>query len=157
MSAVFSPCRTWRYTLSRWTVQEEHHFNSVLFVCLNPSTADEVKNDQTVTRCAMSAARWGYDRVVVCNIFAVRSTDPKALKVVPDPVGPENDRYIFEEAAKADFIVCAWGEHGRFMDRGAHVAGELAAWHEIHALGFNKSGTPKHPLYLRSDTRPVKW
>lgn len=176
LSAVFSACRTWRYTLTRRVADlacapgcradEGSGLHSVdcrtvettaLFVCLNPSTADETQNDPTVRRCISFAKRWGYTQLVVCNIFALCSTDPDALYGHDDPVGPENDRYLVEHAQWADFIVCAWGNHGDLRDRGKSVASELAAWDEIHALGFTGRGQPKHPLYLPSLTRPVKW
>ena len=52
MSAIFSKDRRHRYTLARMIRNTEpERDNTVLFVCLNPSTADEVRDDPTVRRC----------------------------------------------------------------------------------------------------------
>lgn len=164
--ALFSPDRVYRYALARWTenelIPDGHVGRHVLFVCLNPSTADEVVNDPTVRRCLGFAERWGYERLVVCNIFAFRATNPKALYKAGDPIGPENDRHIKIEAKQADLVVCAWGAHGLWHPRGGPVTRQQEvlflleqAGAEPHVLGLTKLGAPKHPLYLRGDTQPV--
>lgn len=81
MPTIFSPCRTWRYTLERvWAPPEGYRGarEVAAFIGLNPSTADEVKNDPTVTRCINYARRWGFHGMFMLNIFALRSTDPRA-------------------------------------------------------------------------------
>ncbi len=147
---IFSPCRTWRYTLERWWGQGDY----VNFICLNPSTADEEHNDPTVTRCCHYAKRWGYAGCVVTNLFGLRSTDPQALLVERDPVGPENDGHIWHMAETAHLVVAAWGVWGRLEDRGRAVATNLIRMGAaLHALGVTKEGYPRHPLYLRADAR----
>jgi len=150
-TAVFSPCRKWRYTLERiWD-----NGPLVNFLCLNPSTADEVKSDPTVTRCLHYAKRWGYGGCIVTNIFAVRSTDPAVLLTEPDPVGPENDRFIREVAYRCAMVVAAWGVWGKVRDRGPDIAGLLSAdGITLHCLGVTKEGFPRHPLYMPSTARP---
>lgn len=170
MSAVFSPCRTWRYTLTRsglcsWNpgvVSENAEYPKVptlMFVCLNPSTADETLNDPTVRRCIGYARAWGFISLTVCNIFGLRSTDPKALYVHPDPAGPDNLKWIRESAADANMIVCGWGNHGNLHGQGDRVRAmlELDLSHKLHVLGLNAGGQPKHPLYLRGDLKPQRW
>lgn len=147
-NAVFSRCRTWRYTLTR-TWDETRP--SLLFVLLNPSTADAQRDDPTKRRGMGFARRWGYGRVVFVNLFAYRSTDPKALRQAADPIGPRNDFYIKREAAVADRIVCAWGVHGTWMDRDRAVMDLLPR--PLYCLGLTKAGQPRHPLYLPADTR----
>jgi len=122
LSAVFSEDRRHRYTLARIVRDTDPERDStVLFVCLNPSTADEVRDDPTVRRCVGYAKRWGFSRLVVCNIFALRSTDPRTLYGHPDPIGPDNDRHLLGEALRADRVVAAWGIHGGYKLRGATV------------------------------------
>src|SRR6187455_1128147 len=122
MSAIFSEDRRHRYTLARIIRDTEPERDStVLFVCLNPSTADEVRDDPTIRRCVGYAKRWGFSRLVVCNLFALRSTDPRALYEHPDPIGPANDRHLLDEATRADRVVAAWGAHGGYKLRGATV------------------------------------
>lgn len=151
MSAVFSPCRTWRYTLARMWLPSAK--GTCLFVGLNPSTADETKDDPTVRRMIRFAMDWGYGGVTVCNIFALRSTDPRKLHDVLrwHAVGPDNDEHLAREAARHELVVAAWGNHGRLHGRGDEVEVILRASGEVFALGVNASGQPKHPLYVRAD------
>jgi hypothetical protein len=163
VSAVFSPCRTWRYTLTRYTgivqpVREELVPLSVAFIGLNPSTADETTDDPTVRRCIGFARRWGYERMVMLNVFAFRATNPRRLRAAEDPIGPENDNHIAWEAALADLVVCAWGVHATLLGRGVEVKECLEGINvPLHVLGLTKDGHPKHPLYLKGDLEPVSW
>lgn len=148
-AATFSPCRTYRYSLTRvW----DRDAPACGFVLLNPSTADETANDPTITRCIGFARRWGFGSLLAVNIFALRSTDPKGLKRVDDPVGPGNDRAIKRLIRNADLVVAAWGGHGRYLDRGARVRAMLPD--DAVCLGVNADGAPKHPLYLKNSTKP---
>ena len=129
-----------------------------MFLMLNPSTADEVRSDPTVTRCKGFAERWGYGALWVCNIFALRSPYPRALKGSLDPVGPMNDGYIMRHARDADRVVCAWGDFGLHLGRGERVLGMLDAegmTDKTYHFGMTKRGQPKHPLYLAAET-PLK-
>jgi hypothetical protein len=150
--ATFDPTRRYRYTLWRyWKEQPERFVN---FVMLNPSTADETALDPTVTRCMNFAHHWGYDGAYVTNIFALRSTDPKALYGHPDPVGTENDVNILMTAERCKLVIAAWGVHGRLNGRGMEVAELLQPW-DLQCFALTKEGFPRHPLYLRKDSTPV--
>jgi hypothetical protein len=150
--ATFSPCRTWRYRLWRTWGRRP----SLAFVMLNPSVADEVENDPTVERCQRRAVAGGYGGVTVVNLFALRSTDPKALYRHADPVGPGNDAEILDVARQAGRVVCAWGAHGKLRGRGARVLALLReAGVEPHALRIGKDGQPGHPLYLPYALEPA--
>lgn len=122
---------------------------------LNPSTADETHLDPTVTRCCGYARRWGYGAIEVVNIFAYRSTDPKGLLAVADPVGEENDQHILAAVEDAALVVAAWGVHGALQDRGRIVQDLIADRCALTSLGVTKDGHPRHPLYLRADAVPV--
>jgi len=154
--AVFSPCRTWRYTLAReWESGGEER--SCLSVCLSPSTATETEDDPTIRRCIGFAKRLGYSRLTVCNIFALRSTDPRALYAHADPVGPENLAHIEREAVRHELLVVAWGNHGELRGQGVIVLNLLCVLAEaVHVLGLNATGQPTHPLYLRADAQPTQ-
>lgn len=144
--AVFSPCRTYRYVLRRPVGLGG---GTCLFVMLNPSTADETVNDPTIRRCMGFARDWGYGLLLVANLFALRSTDPRALYAAEDPVGPENDRHILAAASEAGVVVCAWGNHGAHLDRGRAVASLLKGEGvEARCLGVTGTGQPRHPLYI---------
>ena len=154
-SAVFSSCGSYRYRLQREIGPGE---KTLLFIGLNPSTADEEKNDPTVERIERRAKAMGFGRISVCNIFAYRATDPQVMKGQPFPVGPENDAAILEEARKADLVLCAWGIHGCHLNRGREVEKLLRnAGIPLHCLGRNHDGSPKHPLYIGYDRIPVRW
>ena len=153
-SAEFSPCRTWRYTLERYWGPGPH----VLFILLNPSTADETYDDPTNRRGQSFARDWRMHGVVFCNLFAFRTPDPREMKSSEDPVGPENNYTILEQAARADKIVLAWGIHGTFRERDEEVLKLLQDRnYQCYHLGLTKHSHPKHPLYLRSDTQLESW
>lgn len=150
--ATFDETRTYRYTLHRrWAARGER----ICFCLLNPSTADEFKLDPTLTRCLGYARRWGFNAMEVVNIFALRSTDPGALREHDDPVGPGNDRAIRTAARRADRVVVGWGAHGALLDRGDAVADLLAPICDPVCFGLTNAGAPRHPLYLRKDLEPI--
>ena len=152
--AIFSDDYKHRYLLRRNLKQPG---DKILFIMLNPSTADENKDDNTVRRCRLYAIDWGYAWMEVTNIFAIRSTDPKALYEDEDPVGHDNDYMIDQAVQRADKVICAWGSHGdNFPDRVSSIL-EIVSRHKIpHALAFTKSGQPRHPLYLAKSLKPIK-
>ena len=150
--AVFDPSRTYRYSLYREWGDPSH---KATFIMLNPSTSDETHLDPTVTRCCGYARRWGYGAIEVVNIFAYRSTDPKGLLAVADPVGEENDQYILAAVEDAALVVAAWGVHGALQDRGRIVRELLADRCALTCLGRTRAGHPRHPLYLRRDAVPT--
>ncbi|WP_424967979.1 DUF1643 domain-containing protein [Dinoroseobacter sp. S375] len=153
--AVYSDCERYRYALTRiW----EPEGGRILFVMLNPSTATEVQNDPTVERCERRARALGYGGFRVCNIFAWRDTDPKAMRAAADPVGPANDAAILEGAEWAETVLCAWGTHGAHLDRGPAVARLLRQTDRpLTHLGLSKAGHPKHPLYISYSEHPRPW
>jgi len=154
-TADFSKDRIYRYTLTR---QWGETGRTVNFVMLNPSTADEFANDPTVERCQRRTAVWGFDRLIVTNLFALRSTDPRALRTVDDPVGPRNDEFLVSCAFDADLIICAWGNHGAQAGRSSFVASMLQHLGKpLHVLRLAKGGEPSHPLYLPYSAKPRTW
>lgn len=156
-TARFSPCRRYRYTLERiW----DHEGPVANFLMLNPSTADEINNDPTIERQCRRVRRWGlnYGGVIVTNIFAWRSTDPRALYKLDDPIGPENDDAIVEAAHRSQIVICAWGgTHGGLLGRGEAVRKRLAMFTTLHYLQMCDNGHPSHPLYLPYDLKPQVW
>ena len=126
------------------------------FLLLNPSTATETQDDPTIRRCMDFAKRWGYDALLILNVYALRSTDPKGLWLGPDkkphgidPVGSFNDAAIIAEARRPGVgaVVCGWGKHAR-PDRVSRMAALLSGMPHVFALATNKDGSPAHPLYL---------
>lgn len=149
--ATISPCGLYRYSLRRQIRPASDQ--TCLFIMLNPSTADAKADDPTVRRCIRFASDWGYNWLTVVNLFALRATDPQSLTNAADPIGPNNDAWILDRVNAADLVVCAWGKHGALMDRAKAVL-ELLAWRDLHCLALNRDGSPKHPLYVASATKP---
>ena len=149
--AVFSKDERFRYMLVRRWNQASDDERFINFIMLNPSTADAMKNDPTVERCCKRARALGYDRLIVTNIFTLRSTDPAALYAAADAVGPQNDRYIQMIADTADVVVCGWGNHGIHRGRGDAVRKILSrvGKKKVFRLGaLTRANQPRHPLYI---------
>ena len=154
-TAIFSRCRTWRYTLNRrWS-----EATRVVFLLCNPSTADEAQDDPTLRRCRGFAQSWGYGGMTILNLFAIRGTDPRILARVEDPVGPENDANILRTLEDCQLLVCAWGcgghMKGELRKRPATVVSMIRSrfpYLAIGCLGYTADGTPRHPLMLKSST-----
>lgn len=147
----FSPCRQYRYTLWR---EWDQLFNKeyAMFIGLNPSTADETKDDPTIRRCIGFAKAWGYGALCMTNLFAIRSTDPNAIKAFESSIGIDNDYWIKECAKEAGIIIAAWGNHGKYVGRDKQLAKMVT---NLHCLGITQTGAPKHPLYLPKGSKPI--
>jgi hypothetical protein len=152
-SAVISDCGAYRYRLER---QWNPDLPKVAFIMLNPSTADASHDDPTIRRCINFAKSWGCGSLVVGNLFALRSTDPKALYSHTDPIGPENDRQLLSIARSVRKIICAWGAQGAYLDRGLEVASRLEFFN-LEALRTTTDGHPGHPLYIAATTKPCSY
>lgn len=146
--AKFSKCRIYRYAL--WRVWDKS-LPFVMFIGLNPSTADETKNDPTIKRCIGFAKDWGYGGVYVVNLFAFRATLPKEMKLADKPIGPRNMSWLTKTSEKCDMIVGAWGNDGDHLNQSAAV---ISAFPKMHCLNINKSGHPAHPLYQKASVKP---
>ena len=147
-SSALSPDGMYRYSLSRRLSSGDR---TVLFVGLNPSTADATTDDPTIRRCIGFARSWGFDWLLMGNVYAFRSRDPNGLMLADDPVGPKNEQTLRRLTRRAELVVAAWGENRLHAS-----AGRLAAWilslEHTRCLGENRDGSPKHPLYLRRET-----
>jgi|TARA_Y100000310_G_scaffold92194_1_gene89797 hypothetical protein len=176
--ATFSDDMKYRYRLWRhW----DDGLLALMFLLLNPSTADEFENDPTVTRCMERAKRMGFGGVEICNLYAYRATDPKELYGPPDaaalalddaaindfdPIGEDNPTEIYAAVGVSGAVICGWGVHGEkiappwpaMVLQG--LALQLEGWEKplLH-LGLNDDGSPKHPLYIGYDVpvEPFGW
>lgn len=140
----------YRYQLDRWWGRGER----LLWIMLNPSTADEQTDDATICQVRHYTMTHGYDGFTVANLFAFRSTDPRQLRCSHDAVGPLNDEILDQVVDNAGNVVVAWGSHakGRALD----VAARLSPC-DLQCLGTTKDGHPRHPLYMKLDTRLRPW
>lgn len=167
-SAVFSEDRLYRYTLQRtWN----SHIPPALFVGLNPSTADEEIDDPTIRRCIRFASDWGYGGLLMGNLFAFRATNPTDLPCIGSasalsPVGEYtpwirgqrenvNDAHLKQMAKVAGITVAAWGATRMPVGWRMRPAQVMDLLQSLHCIGLTKGGHPRHPLYVKADTRPV--
>ncbi|HWP58981.1 MAG TPA: DUF1643 domain-containing protein [Candidatus Acidoferrales bacterium] len=127
----------------------------VLFIMINPSTADAEQDDPTIRRCVDFAKRWNFGSLSVVNLFGFRSTDRLALQAWRDTVvGNYNDEWIKRAAVQAAAIVAAWGNLERWQRPRAQALLEtVLKEYPIWCLGKTKAGDPRHPLYVRGDTK----
>lgn len=166
MTAILDDTRTYRYRLTR---PYSPTVPPVLWVMLNPSTADETADDPTIRRCIGFQSRWcGYavpGAVEVVNLFARRATDPKELRDAVgflDLVGPYNDEHIMAAGAEmaetpGSRIVVAWGAQSFAKQRARVVAALLRTYGQLYCLGTTKDGSPRHPLYVPYSQPLVPW
>jgi len=146
--AIISDDKNYRYAL--WRIWD-HRLKLIMFIMLNPSTADEKKNDPTIHKCITYAKRWGYGGILIGNLYAFRSTNPLALNFESNPVGPDCDFYLSEMIKHVDLKIAAWGNNGITKGRTDKVKSLMG---KLHYLELSKSGNPKHPLYLRKTLKP---
>lgn len=163
--------RTYRYLLRRkW----DESLPQVTFVMLNPSDADENKDDPTLDKCIKFAQNENkYGSLEVVNLFAYIATKPGKLKKADDPVGQKNDLCILSATKRADLIILAWGawlgnvsarKYPSIKNRAEAVLNLISGQKTLHCLkltekeyplGLTKQKFPRHPLYLRDSTKPI--
>lgn len=164
-AAEISECGTWRTTLQRdWDPSRP-----VLVVCmLNPSDADALRNDPTVTTLIFFAQLWGYGGLHIVNLYSFRASKPEVMWAAGDrQIGPGNAAAIEEAFAIATAnggrLLVAWGTEGNRDGRADWFASR--AFHEgiePVCLGRSRDGSPKHPMArgkhrISRDQKPIVW
>lgn len=153
-TAEFSECGRFRYTLTRtWGTEQK-----LCVVGLNPSTATADTNDPTIRRCMVYARTWGHGGLLMLNLFAFRTAFPKELWQAyergVDIIGGARNYYDaltgYIEQHNCPVVLAAWGRHG-----GERGQAALRCLPRLHYLGLNSDLSPKHPLYLPSNLKPI--
>ena len=142
--AIISRDDKYRYQLSRIWDEEKP---IVLFIMLNPSTADADVDDPTIRRVVNFAKSWGYGGVFVCNLYAFRSTDPKALRYTDDPIGKDNIQHIQSLVGLTERVIYAWGNNKKEPEWLCNLV------NTPYCIDISKKGIPKHPLYLKGELK----
>jgi hypothetical protein len=159
--ALISQCGVYRFRLWRVIPSVLDRRGTVLFIMLNPSTADDKNDDPTIRRCMGYAERWAYKRLEVVNLSPIRATSPKELKYVKGQWQSteeiQNEGIIEWAIGKANLVVAAWG--AAVVDCGLETAAERVQelCEDLHVLGLTKYGHPRHPLYMPRDAKPTRW
>lgn len=169
-SASISDCGRYRYSLERRIPNVEGL--NLCWLMLNPSTADATQDDPTIRKVMGFTKRHGYGTALVVNLFAWRSTDPRAiakmLRCGPGAVhirrdfaeGPHNCAAIMQAAAISDAVVCAWGAQPWAQGQASRVLDWLSDHPReepirLLCLGTTKDGHPLHPLMPSYDGHPL--
>jgi len=150
-AAGLSEDRLYRYWLQRTLSTGT---GTVLFIGLNPSTADAQADDPTIRKAVGFAARWGFQDVWMGNLHAFRATDPKVLPRARDAVGPMNREWLECLANAATLVIAAWGATP-LADYPKTLATWVIAQPTTRCLGQNQDGSPRHILYLPYTT-PIR-
>lgn len=153
-NATMSSCKRYRYQLERsWSAQTSRK-STVVFIGLNPSTADATDDDPTIRKCIAYAKSWQFNKLFMVNLFGWRATNPNELIQAKNPVGTLNDRYLDDAILRSALVVACWGEHGIIMNRSDDLKARYPR--RLTCLKTNQSGEPTHPLYLPATLTPIK-
>ena len=150
--AVFSNDRKYRYSL--WRIWDRSK-PLLMFIGLNPSSADETDNDPTTKSCGRIAKANGYGGFYIVNCWAYISTDPSLLKI-NSMTEQLNNIQITVTASQCKAVVFAWGSFPivKKLGRDAEL---FEMFPNAKALYINKNGSPKHPLYCKSETKLIDY
>lgn len=162
MTAIISPCGTYRYWLTRRLACEAEHVVKVCVIMVNPSTADATENDATIRKLIGFGRLLDWSEFTVVNKFAYRATDVNELRNCDNAIGPLNDGYIGLAMLEADLVFVAWGASGKLpaplRQRWRDIA-EFAGAHGIrlYCWGVCEDGHPRHPVMIAYDTPIKQW
>lgn len=147
--AVFSSDKRYRYQLKRlW----DKNLPCLLFIGLNPSTANAKENDPTIRRLIGFTKAWGYGGFLLCNLYAFCTPSPATLFKQIDPIGVDNDLWIKNSAKRVERVVLMYGNHGIKNDRAKKVIQQFIT---PYCIAISKQNMPKHPLYLPYTKTPL--
>jgi hypothetical protein len=137
--AEFSDCGKYRYYLLRyWDIEKPF----VLCVGLNPSTANAIDDDTTITNLCKLLPSLGYGGFYMANLFAFISPNPDDLRSCPDPL-KDNDKWLmYLEGITAEVIFC-WGAFKQADYRAKKL---ISKFPDALCFGKTSKGKPMHPL-----------
>ena len=151
-SAILSSCQKHRLQLWR---EWDSNLPQVLFIMLNPSTADHEQDDPTLRRCIDFAKQWGYGGLYIGNLYSLRAADPKTLLKVSKFSHIDNCKHVSTMAQQCQLVVCAWGNYPIIKKLGIPLNIFKQLNQKLHCIDLSKTGTPKHPLYLKKSLTPI--
>lgn len=155
IGAEFSPDKKYRFSLWRiWDLSKP----LIMFIGLNPSTANERTDDPTIRRLAGKngfANKNGYGGFYMMNLFPFVTAYPAELKAQMEFGGclSQNNMWLEDVNLVCETIVFCWGNFDTF-GRDKEV---MAMFPAATCMGVNKNGSPKHPLYLKGNTRFINF
>ena len=145
--AEFSIDKKERYSLKReWDKSK----NKILYIMLNPSFADDKDDDPTIRRLINFTKKFNSGGFLVGNIFTTITPNPKELDKSKG-MSDKNFEELIKLINKVDQIVYAWGS----SIEEPQLLKKLVLSPKCFGKNFN--GTPKHPLYLPSQTKLINF
>ena len=157
--AVFDHTKKHRILL--WRLWDEKP--RVLFIGLNPSTANELIDDPTVRRLASFAQSWAYGGFYLCNVFSYCTAHPEELssarRPTPKATHPANQGAILMAEKLTALSVLMWGDGILKVENGWSFAADVAnlAGPTVLCFGKTKKGNPVHPLYLSRNAQLTEY
>ena len=145
--AKFSIDKKHRYELSRhWDLSK----SDILFIMLNPSIPNEDIDDPTIKRLISFTREFKHGGFFVANLFTYITPYSKTLDT---SIGLTklNLKTIKNLVNKVDEVIYAWGNS---------IKEPLELKNLVKnpkCFGKNLNGTPKHPLYLSSNSKLIKF
>ena len=146
-NARFSNDKKHRYKLSRhWDLNKPQ----ILYIMLNPSIGNESIDDPTIRRLLSFTRKFDYGGFFVGNLFTYITPNPKTLDT---SIGLTNKNLnvLTNLVSKADEVVYAWGNSIEEPNELKKLISNPMCF------GKNLNGTPKHPLYLPSNSKIIKF
>jgi len=145
--AEFSIDKKERYSLKReWDKSK----NKILYIMLNPSLADDKNDDPTIRRLVSFTKKYNYGGFLVGNIFTTITPNPKEIDKSKG-ISDKNFEKLLKLINKVDQIVYAWGDN----IEEPQLLKKLVL--NPKCFGKNLNGSPKHPLYLPSETKLINF
>lgn len=154
--AIISDCGSYRYHLwRRW----DETLPTMVWVMMNPSTADASEDDPTIRRCIGFAKREGCGGISVRNVFALRATNPDELLKHHDPFGPDNESHLLaaRNCHLMSVLVLGWGAKIKRLAWAYQKASACLVMQSPKCFGTTKGGDPRHPLYLPGNAELIDW
>ena len=145
--AEFSIDKKERYSLKReWDKSK----NKILYIMLNPSLADDKNDDPTIRRLISFTKKYNYGGFLVGNIFTTITPNPKEIDKSKG-ISDKNFEKLLKLINEVDQIVYAWGDN----IEEPQLLKKLVL--NPKCFGKNLNGSPKHPLYLPSETKLINF
>jgi hypothetical protein len=127
----------------------------IMWIGLNPSTANEQQLDPTLRRVRAFSHAWGFNSFVMTNLFAYRATLPRDMLLQANPIGEDNNALLRQMAGRCEMVIACWGTHGSHLARDVSVRKLIPT--PLFCLGRNADLSPRHPLYVLGTQKPVAY
>ena len=156
-SLVVSDCDQYRYLLSeRWGDGNR----CIAWVMLNPPL-QEAGSSPTLERVTRYSRNWGFDRLVIVNLFARRLDGVEELSRADDVIGSKNPDFIRRAVSDADLAVVGWGDGVLHFGRRPRTLDTLEQLRRskivMLCFGLTEAGNPLHPSALAPGLIPFVW